>query len=164
MQDVNAAAGDAAKVKIDELEDDLAASRDARNSTLEGLRFIRAFCLDSRAYTYFRVDFRDKEQRSDEYAVLTSLLDVRLLHLIEPSLSDPHQAGERSEVYMLDLSQFSGQRLKHYLRVLDLSHGYFVSRETRRKGKRSIGDTPRKLNTILRAAPVLELATLAGAV
>lgn len=163
VQDVNAAAGDAAKVKIDELEDDLAASADARNSTLEGLRLVRAFCLDERAYTYFRVDFRDKEQRPDEYGVLTSLLDVRLLHLLEPSLSDPHHAGERAEVYMLDLSQFSGQRLKHYLRVLDFLQGHFVSRETRRKGTRSIGDTPRKLNTIFRASPLLDLSALAEA-
>lgn len=160
VQDVNAAAGDAARVKIDELEDDLAASANARNSTLEGLRVVRSFCLDEKSYTYFRVGFRDKDQRPDEYAVLSSLLDVRLLHLLEPSLSDPHHAGERSEVYMLDLSQFSGQRLKHYLRVLDLWQGHFVSRETRRTSTRSIGDTPRKLNTILRASPLLDLALL----
>ena len=132
VQDVNAAAGEAAKVKIDELEEDLASSADARNITLEALKVVRSFCIDEKAFTYFRVDFRDKEEKPDEYNALTSLLDVRLLHLLEPSLSDPHQAGERSEVYMLDLSQFSGQRLKNYLRVLDFSHGHFVSRETRK--------------------------------
>jgi hypothetical protein len=164
VQDVNAAAGDAAKVKIDELEDDLATSTNVRNSTLEGLRVVRSFCLDDKSFTYFRIDFRDKERHPDEYGVLSSLLDVRLLHLLEPSLSDPHHAGERSEVYMLDLSQFSGQRLKHYLRVLDLWQGHFVSRETRRTRRRSIGDTPRKLNTILRAAPLLELQGMSEAV
>ena len=164
VQDVNAAAGDAAKVKIDELEEDLASSSDVRNSTLEALRVVRRFCVDDRVYTYFRVDFRDKEENLDEYGLLTGLLDVRLLHLLEPSLSDPHHAGERAEVYMLDLSQFSGQRLKHYLRVLDFSHGHFVSRETRRQGRRAVGDTARKLNSIFRAAPLLDLEELSEAI
>ena len=61
-----------------------------------------------------------KEEPPEEYDLLSNLLDLRLLHLLEPSLSDPHRAGERSEVFMLDLSQFSGQRLKHFLHVLDL--------------------------------------------
>ena len=163
VQDVNAAAGDAAQVKIEELEDDLASSKASRNSTLEGLRIVRDFCVDEEAFTYFRVGFREREERPDEYAVLTSLLDVRLLHLLEPSLSDPHHAGERYEVYMLDLSQFSGQRLKHYLRVLDLSHGNFISRQTRKAGGRSVGDTARRLITIFRAGPQLPLVRLSDA-
>jgi hypothetical protein len=96
----------------------------------------------------------------DEYDLLTRLLDVRLLHMLDSSVSDPHQAGERSEVFMLDLSQFTGQRLKQYLRVLDLSHGQFVSRQTRRKGTLAVGDTPRKLITIFRGAPQLTLDRL----
>lgn len=160
VQDVNAAAGDAAKTKIDELEDDLSGNAKGRNRTLSGLNIVRAFCVDEKSYTYFRIDFRDREERPDEYGVLNELLDVRLLHLLEPSLSDPHHAGERSEVYMLDLSQFSGQRLKHYLRVLDFSGGHFVARETRRTSRRVAATTARKLNSILRAAPQLDLKRL----
>jgi len=32
---------------------------------------------------------------------------------------------------MLDLSQYSGARLKQKVRVLDFSGGHFISRETR---------------------------------
>jgi hypothetical protein len=160
VQDVNNAAGDAAATKIEELEEDLATNEQARNLTLEGLQYVRRFCLEERSSTYFRVTFEDKEHHPEQYEVLSSLLDVRLLHLLDPSLSDPHRAGLRSEVYMLDLSQFSGQRLKHFLRVLDLEHGHFVSKVTRRGGKGRVGDTPLKLITILRAAPVLRLSSL----
>src|SRR5262249_5732875 len=48
VQDVNNAAGDAAQVKIRELEDDLAADAESAGSTLAGLQVLRAFCLDER--------------------------------------------------------------------------------------------------------------------
>jgi Mrr N-terminal domain len=108
--------------------------------------------------------FRDKQQRPEEYGLVSDLLDVRLLHLLEPSLSDRHRAGEKSEVYMLDLSQYSGQRLKHNVQVLDFRHGHFETRVTRTEGKRAIGDTPRRLITIFRAAPELPLTSLETAV
>lgn len=57
---MNGAAGDAALVKIDELEEDLAPSSKQRNGTLEALAMVRTFCLDEESYTYFRVNFRDE--------------------------------------------------------------------------------------------------------
>jgi hypothetical protein len=164
VQDVNGVAGDAARVKLDELEEDLASSALARNAVLEGLRVVREFCINERAFTYFRIDFREKEKRPEEYSLISELLDVRLLHLLEPSLSERHRAGERSEVFMLDLSQYSGQRLKHNVQVLDFRHGHFETRVTRVEGKRAIGDTPRRLITIFRAAPELPLKDLESAV
>jgi hypothetical protein len=163
VQDVNGVAGDAARVKLDELEEDLASSTLARNSVLEGLRVVREFCIHERAFTYFRIAFADKEARPEAYSLISELLDVRLLHLLEPSLSDTHRAGERSEVYMLDLSQYSGQRLKHNVRVLDFRHGHFETRVTRVEAQRGVGDTPRRLITIFRAAPQFPLEALASA-
>ncbi len=157
IQDVNSAAGDAAQSKIQELEDDLAAHAGTATATLAGLQVIRRFCLDDKKFTYFRVDFKDKETRQPEYAVLEHLLDVRLIHLVNPSVSDERRAGERSEVYMLDLSQFSGQRLKKFIRVLDFVQGSLASKETGRRGSTRIGDTPKKLLSILRRGPTFEL-------
>ncbi|MBW7929361.1 MAG: hypothetical protein H3C58_14995, partial [Fimbriimonadaceae bacterium] len=161
VQDVNQAAGDAAQAKLQELEDDLAANVGSAGRTLEALRVLRAFCLDDKESTYFRVDFRDKEARPDEYTTLGSLTDLRLNHLIDPSLSDPHRAGERFEVYMLDLSQFSGARLKQGVRVLDFVSGSIVSKKTGEKGTTKTATTSRQLNAILRAAPILQLDRLA---
>jgi hypothetical protein len=97
-----------AKVRLTELEDDAASSGELTANVLDGLNTIRRFCIDEKSSTYFRIDFQDKENHTDQYRVLQELLDLRLLHLVDGSLSDERHAGRRSEVYMLDLSQFSG--------------------------------------------------------
>jgi hypothetical protein len=70
VQDVNKAAGDAARAKIAELEDDAASAAGTTQSILEGLQRIRSFCIDEKSFTFFRLDFRDKENRPNEYAVI----------------------------------------------------------------------------------------------
>ncbi len=160
VQDVNKAAGNAAKVKLTELEDDAASSSDLTAKVLDGLRTIREFCIDEKSSTYFRVDFRDKERHSNEYGVLQELLDLRLTHLVDGSLSDEKHAGHRSEVYMLDLSQFSGQRLKRKLTVLDFEAGYLVLKATGTKEPHKIGSTPNQRLGILRRGPLFELAAI----
>jgi len=164
VQDVNQAAGDAAQAKIQELEDDLAANTGSAEKTLGALAAVREFCLNVRECTYFRVGFRDKERHPAHYELLVNLLEVRLVHLIDPSVSDARQAGVRAEVYMLDLSQYSGARLKQGIRVLELSRGVLVSRRTGQKGSMRAGSTARELVTIYRTAPQLDLSQVLGGV
>jgi hypothetical protein len=161
-QDVNQAAGDAAQAKIQELEEDLAADHGSAASTLEALALLKVFCLEEKRSTYFRVDLRDKDSRPEQYGALTSLLEVRLAHLIDPSVSDQRRAGERAEVFMLDLSQFAGARLKQGIRVLDLERGLIVTKRTTEKNSTRVGRTPRQLVSIYRAAPLLDLAIFSG--
>lgn len=156
-QDVNQAAGDAAQAKIQELEDDLAAEHSEANRTIAALEILRKFCLEKESSTYFRVDFRDKETNPDEYNILTSLLEVRLTHLLDPSVSDRRRAGERAEIFMLDLSQFSGARLKQAIRVLDLERGVIVTKMTGKKDSTRVGKTPLQLVGIYRSSPMLPL-------
>jgi hypothetical protein len=161
VQDVNQAAGDAAQVKVQELEDDLASNLGTAQRTLSALQILRTFCLEEKQSTYYRLGFKDKERNPAAYNVMTDLLDLRLLHLLDASVSEAHAAGERSEAYMLDLSQFSGSRLKRGLRVLDIEDGKIVSRGTRgNEGPIRRGDTPRQALSILRAAPVFDLELL----
>ena len=161
VQDVNRAAGDAAKIKITELEDD-ASSDSGTPNILSALQVVRNFCLDDKRCTYFRIDFRDKEQRGADYSLIQDLMDLRLLHLIESSLSDEHEAGRRSEVYMLDLSQFSGQRLKKKLRVLDFVGGHLFLKETGTTLPGRHGKTPKQRLGILRRGPLLALRSLSA--
>src|SRR5260221_829249 len=161
VQDVNKAAGEAAKVKLMELEDD-AASFPGTSSIVDARKLVRELCLVDKKYTYFRVDFRDKENRAHEYALIQDLMDLRLLHLIDSSLSDERQAGRRSEVYMLDLSQFSGQRLKKRLKVLDLEDGFIVLKETGTNSPTKVGGTPKQRLGLLRRGPLFELKSLAA--
>lgn len=165
-QDVNQAAGDAAQVKLQELEEDMASNVDSAARTLEAFLRVRSFCLDQENHTYFLVGYSEKESHPECYNVLTDLLDVRMIHLLDAGVSDPHAAGHRFEAYMLDLSQFSGLRLKQGIRVLDLSRGRIVSRQTRERQSTErrnaspalrIGDTPLKAIAIMRAAPTFPL-------
>lgn len=160
VQDVNQAAGDAATAKIQELEDDLAATEGIAAQTLETLKRVRAFCLEEAAFTYFLVAHRDREDEPDHWAKLTDLMDVRLLHLVYAGVSDPHTAGHRYDAFMLDLSQYSGSRLKQKLKVLDFSDGRFVAKETTSSTPDRVAQTPLGLIAILRTAPTLSLATL----
>ncbi|MCD9121461.1 ATP-binding protein [Cupriavidus sp. UGS-1] len=160
VQDVNNAAGIAGQTKVQELEDDAAATRGRSSELIASLNIVRDFLLSEKEITYFRVDFRDKEAHSAEYRVLQALADLRMLHLINPSLSDQHQAGQRSEVYLLDLSQYSGSRLKQGIHVLDFERGHMVLKRTRSTEPARIGDTVLKLVALLRRAPTFELSSL----
>ncbi|WP_232436188.1 ATP-binding protein [Burkholderia ubonensis] len=160
VQDVNNAAGVAGQTKLQELEDDAAATSGRSGELVASLNIVREFLLTSEEITYFRVDFRDKESRSVEYRVLQALADLRMLHLINPSLSDQHHAGQRAEVYLLDLSQYSGSRLKQGIHVLDFERGHMVLKRTRSSEPARIGDTVLKLVSLLRRAPTFELSSL----
>ncbi|WP_136626359.1 hypothetical protein [Bradyrhizobium macuxiense] len=158
VQDVNEAAGRNAQPKLQELEDDAASSIGSANARKDALTSIRAFLLDQRQTTYFRVDFRDKEVHQREYDLLQSLMDLRLIHLINSSVSDERLAGHRSEVYMLDLSQFASSRFKRNIRVLDFVNNHLVLKSTGAGSDVRPGDTPNKLLGILRRGPAFELS------
>lgn len=160
VQDVNQAAGDAAGSKIQELQEDMAANSGAAEQTLRTLSIVRDFCLDEESYTYFLVGYRDKEKSPKLYNLLTDLMDVRLIHLVDSGVSDAHEAGLRFEAYMLDLSQFSGSRLKQRITVLDFEGGHFVSKQTRSKAAPERGGTSLQLIALLRKAPEFSLGRL----
>lgn len=160
IQDVNEAAGQFAQVKLQELEDDAASSGGRAEAKKKLLNKLREFLLNIKQSTYFRVDFRDKEEKQNEYELLQGLMDLRLIHLINAGLSDEREAGRRSEVYMLDLSQFSGTRFKRNLKVLDFTKGYLVLKSTGGKKELRPGDTPKRLLSILRRAPQFQLSEI----
>jgi hypothetical protein len=163
-QDVTLAAGDIAQAKMAELEEDTTSSTGTAQLIMSGLQRLRGFCVADQSVTFFKVEFKDKENHPDEYSLLQSLMDVRLIHLVNPGVSDMHLAGERSEVYTLDLSQFSGERLRRHLKVLDFEEGHMVLKETGTTKLPRPGDTPRRLITILRGAPVFRLENFTGLV
>jgi hypothetical protein len=116
--------------------------------------------LEETKCSYFRVDFADKEQNPEAYTVLSMVMDVRLVHLVDPSVSDEKKAGARSEVFVLDLSQISGERFRRGIRVIDFRGKHIISRETGRKESTRVGSTPNALLAILRRGPLLRLADL----
>jgi hypothetical protein len=164
VQDVNESAGRIAQTKLQELEDDAASSKGEAKARVEVLNSLRDFLLEETQATYFRIDFRDKEQHPKEYEVMQSLMDLRLIHLINAGVSDEREAGRRSEVYMLDLSQFSGMRFRRNLRVLDFTKNHLVLKNTGGTSSPRPGDTPKKLLSILRRGPAFDLTKLSDVV
>ena len=164
VQDVNHAAGAAAQIKVQELEDDAAAARGRSQQLVSALNEVRVFLLDQKQITFLSIDFLDKERHPQEYALMQGLMDLRMLHLINSGLSDAHHAGRRSEVYLLDLSQYSGARLKRNLRVLDFVKDHLILKTTRGDKAPRVGDTPRRLVELLRRGPTFELSPLSGIV
>jgi hypothetical protein len=162
VQDVNEAAGEAGKQKTAELEEDAAASSGQSARHLNALERVRDFTIDEHHCSFFRVNIRDKNNRPDEYRLLQSLMDLRMIHLVKASLSDAHAAGERSEVYMIDLSEYSGSRLKKNLNVIELRGDALVLRTTGKDGRTIVADTPRRVVQIFRAGPLFSLDRLAA--
>jgi hypothetical protein len=160
VQDINEAAGQTSRQKVGELEDDAASSRGQSKVRLKSLNAIRKFLLEDEHSTFFQVRFSDKEARPSRYRMLQSLMDLRMVHLLKSSLSDAHSAGQRSEVYMLDLSQYSGQRLKKKLDVLELDGKHLTLRKSGTTETGEKGNTPKKLQKILRSGPYLDLELL----
>ncbi len=160
VQDVNKAAGNAADHKLKELEDDAASAIGHAQARMETLSKLENYLLYDVKTTYFRIDFRSKEKYPQEYSLLQSLMDLRMVHLIASSISDEHKAGHRSEVYMLDLSRFTGSRLKQKLTVLDFNKNIIVTKRTGTKEPPKEGKTSRAVLGILRRAPELPLEML----
>lgn len=160
VQDVNNAAGEAMQIKMQELDDDAASDVGTAGKLRKALDIVSNFLLAEQQITFLRIDFKDKESRTFEYNLTQSLMDLRMLHLVNPSLSDKREAGRRSEVYLLDLSQYSGSRLKQKLRVLDFSKNCLVLKKTRSSERPRWATTASKLIEILRFGPIFELSML----
>ncbi|MGE3066875.1 MAG: ATP-binding protein [Hyphomicrobiaceae bacterium] len=161
-QDVNEAAGEAGAQKLSELEDDAASATGRAQIRLKAMDLVRSFAIQEHHHSFFRINFRDKAERAEEYALLQSLMDLRMIHLVKGSLSEAHEAGEKSEVYMIDLSEYSGSRLKKDISVIELQGDTLVLRKTGEQGSKVVADTPRKLVQIFRTGPELQLQTFSN--
>jgi AAA ATPase domain len=169
VQDVNEAAGEYGKVKTQELERDAATSIGSAAVRLRALEIVRDFLLgddparpDKKKFTFFRVSFSEKEAHSREYDLLQSLMDLRMIHLLNGSLSDGHHAGQRFEVYMLDLSRYSASRFQRNLQALDFQQDALVLRETGTTKPIRAGDAPKKLTALLRLGPEFGLGNFSN--
>ena len=158
VQDAGKAAGEIAEIKISELEEDSASNKGMLNR-IKSLDQLLAFCKE-KSCTFFRIDFRDRDDHPEEYRIIRELTDGRLIHLVRASLSDIRERGRKYEVYMLDLSQFSSERFKLRIKTLDFQKGYIVFRETGTTIKPTIGNTSKRLSGILRRGPLFDLKQL----
>lgn len=150
-EDVAMAANESSQSKKRDLEQDV--SSEASGLLLAALERVSSF-VKGEGYAYFRVDMAENNRPG--YKVLAQLVDLRFMHLIQPSLSDQRKAGVKYEAYILDLSEYAGVRLKRSLEVLDLEAGAWFSRLTGKAGsKEKLVGT--KLRDKLRRAPLVHV-------
>lgn len=114
VQEVNLAVGEFGQSKMNELAEDT--TQDA-NSLKVLLDRLQEKVLDELRSNSFLVRYAP---RKVGYDLLQKLMDLRLIHLLHPSIT-PGKAGERYEAYLLDYSFYTGVRRRHRLAELHIS-------------------------------------------
>ncbi len=114
VQEVNLSVGEFAQDKMTELAEDSTENSDDLRELLENLQHE---CLDELRSNSFLVKFAP---RNRGYDLLQKLMDLRLIHLLHPSIT-PGKAGERYEAYLLDYSFYTGVRRRHGLKELHIT-------------------------------------------
>jgi hypothetical protein len=112
LGDVNIAIGEFGQRKIDDMQED---ARNEQGRLQGALDYLLDFCLLEREP---RVNaFLVRAEVGAERAVIATLSDLRLLHLIHQSIT-PDRAGETYQAYILDYSLFTGFRKKRNVKEM----------------------------------------------
>lgn len=114
VQEVNIAAGESGQTRMQDLANDTTENAEALRAFLDGLQHK---CLDDLGSNSF---LARHAPRHVGYEFLQKLMDLRLIHLLHPSIT-PGKAGERYEAYLLDYSFYTGVRRRHGLKELKIS-------------------------------------------
>ena len=110
-EDVNVAAGEHDSAKRDELKRD---TIEGRSELERALRIIRDFCINNKV-NCFLVE-RDLESQGQE--ILGELVDLRFVHVVESRTTVRDVPGKLYTGYMLDISQYTGERRRREMEML----------------------------------------------
>jgi hypothetical protein len=112
-EDVNQACGEHEGTKREELSNDAGGDE---GSLIDEFERIRQFCLDDKHVNCFLVE---KDLRAEGYRHIQELVDLRLLHLVKSRVTVRDRPGKIYEAYLLDLSQYTGERKKRDMKILE---------------------------------------------
>lgn len=110
-EDVNMAAGEHDSAKRDELKRD---TLEERSELEQALRAIQDFCINNKV-NCFLVE-RDTESKGQE--ALGELVDLRFVHVVESRTTVRDQPGKLYTAYMLDISQYTGERRRREMEIV----------------------------------------------
>ena len=111
-EDVNVAAGEHEPSKRDELRRDTSEER----QMLEGaLLNIRDFCINNKVNCFLVEQDASISGRLD---VLDELADLRFVHVVNSRTTVRDRAGKLFTAYMLDISQYTGERRRRELEMI----------------------------------------------
>ncbi len=123
-EDVNVAAGEHDRAKRDELRRD---TLEEREQLERGLASIQEFCIANKVNC-----FLVEQDTGGNTNLLGELVDLRFVHVVEARTTVRDQPGKLFTAYMLDISQYSGERLRRDLEMIS-----FWKREQLDKIRRS---------------------------
>jgi hypothetical protein len=101
-EDVNRAAGEHDRAKRDELRRDTEEGREALEKALSQ---IRNFCVENNVNCFL-------VEQTDAGNLLDELVDLRFVHIVRSRTTVREQQGTLYTAYMLDISQYTGERLR----------------------------------------------------
>jgi hypothetical protein len=119
VSSINQVAGELESSKRDDLARDVASGEDS-GSLLDVLDRVRAFCYDQKANCLLL----EQDSPAEQAGPVRELVDMRLIHSVRNRVSIPARPGRIYEAYMLDISQWTGQRKRRNLEEIE-----FWSRE-----------------------------------
>ncbi len=112
-EDANVAAGTYGELKREEFQRD---TLEDRNKLEEVFNKIKKFCLETTKRNIFLVDH---ENNIEEMDYVQELLDLRLLHQIKSRVTVSQKPGSIYRAYLLDVSQYTGERARRDVEVVD---------------------------------------------
>lgn len=124
-EDVNAAAGEHDGTKRDELIRD---AGDERTTLEETLLAVQSFCIENKVNCFLI----PRNKQSPGLGLLNELLDLRFLHLAASRVTVRDTPGALHVCYLLDVSQYTGERKRRDLEMIE-----FWQREKLDKLRRS---------------------------
>lgn len=107
-EDVNQAAGSYDVTKQEELQFDLGSEEgNERSDLIKEYENIRVFCTQVAKANILSVD---KDNPKEKLELIEEIVDLQLLHKIQSNVSVSKRQGHKFASYMLDLSQYTGER------------------------------------------------------
>ena len=126
-EDVNVAAGEHDIAKRDELKRDT--HGEERGELEKALRRLQEFCLNNRVNCLL-VE-RDRESSGNH--LIGELVDLRFLHVVASRTTVRDQPGKLYTAYMLDISQYTGERRRREMEIIEFWSGSKLDRIRRSK-------------------------------
>ena len=110
-EDVNIAAGEHDTSKRDELNRDTLGEREGLE---KALLVIQQFCIDNKTNCFLV----ERDIETPETSLIRELVDLRFIHVVASRTTVRRRAGTLYMAYMLDVSQYTGERRRRDLSML----------------------------------------------
>ncbi len=112
-EDVNLASGDYGELKKEEFQRDTLEDRQELEEAFEKIKF---FCLNKIKKNIFLVS---QDLNDNNGKLIDELIDLRLIHQVKSRVTVTNLPGKVFRAYLLDVSQYTGERARRDVEMVD---------------------------------------------